>query len=108
MTTPIPAKPEAHSLAGDWTLTWADGSCAINLSAQAAPLPRYGAKAWNLTHAPTCAAIPALGLVHVWRPASDGIDLSDEEGRTRIFLSRVSAGAYEADLPSGRIRLTRD
>lgn len=109
MTASIPALPSAHDLAGDWVLSWGGETCGLNLSSRPVSMPRPATDAWTLTLDAQCAGNEMLEPVRAWRPASDGIDLTDERGRTRLFLSRTGPEAYEAALPSGQaVRLTRD
>lgn len=108
MKASIPAKPEAHSLTGDWRVSWPEGSCVVTLSDQVAPASRGTAESWTLALSPACEASPLLTAVRTWRPASDGMDLSDAHGRTRLFLSRVGTDVYEGASPAGPVRMTRD
>ena len=109
MTASIPALPSAHDLAGDWMLSWGGERCDLNLSSLPVSMPRPATDAWALTLDEQCTGNDVLAAVRAWRPASDGIDLTDARGRTRLFLSRTGPQAYEAVLPSGQaVRLTRD
>ena len=108
MSRPNPVLPSAETLAGNWRLSWDGGGCDINLSAKPVPMPGPAAGAWDLTMAAACEGHPALQRLQAWRPAPDGIDLTDERGRTRLFLSRHESDVFEAVLTGGdRIRLTR-
>ncbi|MFN4297558.1 MAG: AprI/Inh family metalloprotease inhibitor [Brevundimonas sp.] len=107
MSTPI--LPLAETLAGDWRLAWSNGGCVVSLSARPVAMPRPAADAWALSLEQPCAGNPALESIRAWRPASDGMDLTDDQGRTRLFLSRVGRDLYETALPSGQtLRLMRD
>ena len=108
MRLSTPVLPAAEDLAGPWRLDWGDDGCAIILTARPVPLPRPAADGWALELGAECAAKEALGALHAWRPASDGIDLTDARGRTRLFLSRTASGVYEEIRPRGQpMRMTR-
>jgi hypothetical protein len=109
MSMSIPVLPSAEDLAGDWRLHWSGGACSVSLSARPVAMPRPAADAWSLTLEPACAGNAALDSVSAWRPASDGVEMVDARGRTRVFLSRTGPGVYEAAPPSDQtLRMTRD
>ena len=108
MTIGIPALQPAEHFAGTWRMSGGGVSCTITLRADPTPAPRPAAPSFSLEIEGTCPGGLEQGALGAWRPAPDGIDLTDQQGRTRLFLSRTGAGVYEAVLPSGQaIRMTR-
>lgn len=104
-----PRLPTPEELAGEWRLEWNGGRCALTLQAIPLAVPRPAAETWSLEIGSECAANALLAQLEGWRPASDGIDLTNERGLTRLFVARTSSGAYESVTPSGEtVRMTRD
>lgn len=108
MTIGIPVLQPAEHFAGSWRMSGGGASCTLILRANPAPVPRPAAPSFALDVEGACPGGLEQGALGAWRPASDGIDLTDEQGRTRLFLSRTAPDVYEGALPSGEaIRLTR-
>ncbi|MBG7615345.1 AprI/Inh family metalloprotease inhibitor [Brevundimonas sp. BAL450] len=108
MTIGIPALQPAEHFAGNWRMSGGGVSCTLTLRADPTPVPRPAAPSFALDVEGTCPGGLEQHAFGAWRPASDGIDLTDQQGRTRLFLSRTAPGVYEATLPSGEaIHLTR-
>lgn len=103
-----PRLPAPEELSGEWRLDWNGGNCALFLRAALLTVPRPAAETWSLEIGSECSDNAFLAQLGGWRPTSDGIELTDERGRTRQFLARTALETYESVAPQGnRVRMTR-
>lgn len=91
-----PRLPEVGELKGVWTVSATDGPARCQVVLDDRPAPG------GYVLLSSCLGTLGLGDVSAWRPAPDGIALTDADSRSVAFFSRRDQRSYTAMRQGGR------